>query len=73
MKKLTEIQTAHMVRNAARQPTERKKTIENCITDIKYNEDAVLKEFGVDVKEQFACISARVLEQPSLAYGQNKV
>ncbi|XP_025198780.1 protein argonaute-2-like [Melanaphis sacchari] len=72
LKKLTEMQTATMVRNAARPPAERRQTIENCIKDIKYNQDPVLNDFGIDVKEQFASIPARVLDQPDLAYGQNK-
>lgn len=73
MKKLTENQTAQMVKNAARPPAERRQTIENCIKDIKYNQDPVLKEFGIDVHEQFATIPGRVLDQPSLAYYQNRV
>ncbi|VVC24908.1 Hypothetical protein CINCED_3A021441 [Cinara cedri] len=72
MKKLTENQTAQMVKNAARPPTERRQTIENCIKDIKYNQDPVLREFGIDVHEHFATIPGRVLDQPSLAYYQNK-
>lgn len=59
-----------MVKNAARPPAERRQTIETCIRDIKYNQDPVLREFGIEVKEQFATVPARVLEQPSLAYGQ---
>lgn len=73
MKKLSEVQTASMVRNAARPPAERRQTIENCIKDIQYNSDNVLKEFGIEVTEQFASIPARVLDQPSLAYAHNKV
>lgn len=73
LKKLSEVQTAAMVKNAARPPGERRQTIENCIKDITYNKDPVLKDFGIEVKEQFASIPARVLDQPSLAYAQNKV
>ncbi|XP_016662198.1 protein argonaute-2 isoform X1 [Acyrthosiphon pisum] len=72
LKKLSEIQTAAMVKNAARPPGERRQTIENCIRDIAYNKDPVLKDFGIEVKEHFASIPARVLDQPSLAYAQNK-
>nr|QEI10611.1 argonaute 2 X2 [Myzus persicae] len=72
LKKLSEVQTAAMVKNAARPPGERRQTIENCIKDINYNDDNVLKDFGIEVTEQFASIPARVLDQPSLAYAQNK-
>lgn len=62
-----------MVRNAARPPNERQKAIENCIHDIKYNGDKVLKEFGINIQEQFASIKARILDQPYLSYAQNQV
>lgn len=68
MKKLTENQTANMVRNSARPPRERRQTIEDCIKDVKYNQDPVLREFGIEVKEQFASIPARILDQPLLSY-----
>jgi len=73
LKKLTENQTALMVKNAARPPSERRQTIENCIKNINYSEDEVLKEFGIEVQNKFASIPARILDQPSLAYAQNKV
>lgn len=72
LKKLSEMQTAAMVKNAARPPAERRQTIENCIRDIRYNQDPVLNEFGISVTEQFASIPARVLDQPFLAYAQNR-
>ncbi|KAF0756787.1 protein argonaute-2-like, partial [Aphis craccivora] len=71
MKKLTDMQTGNMVKNAARPPTERKQAIANSLRNIKYSQDPVLKEFGVDIKEQFASVPARVLDQPSLAYAHN--
>lgn len=73
MKKLSENQTAVMVKNAARPPAERRQTIENCIKDIRYNQDPVLKDFGIEVQEQFAKIPARVLDQPTLAYAQKVI
>jgi len=72
LKKLSEMQTANMVRNAARPPAERRQTIENCIKDIKYNQDPVLVEFGITVTENFASIPARVLPQPVLAYANGE-
>ncbi|XP_026820735.1 protein argonaute-2-like [Rhopalosiphum maidis] len=72
LKKLSEMQTATMVRNAARPPAERRQTIENCIKDIKYNQDPVLNEFGISVTENFASIPARVLPQPVLSYANGE-
>jgi len=69
---LTENQTANMVKHAARPPSERRQTIENSITEIKYNNDNVLKDFGIEVGNKFTSVPARVLDQPSLAY-KNKV
>lgn len=62
-----------MVKNSARPPVDRQESIYGCIKEIQYNQDAVLKEFGIEVSEQFASVPARVLEQPSLSYWQNKV
>ncbi|VVC42413.1 Hypothetical protein CINCED_3A015370 [Cinara cedri] len=72
MRKLTENQSAQMIKNAVRPPKERQHTIEKCINDMKYNQDPVLREFGINVQEKFACIPARILDQPSLTYFQNK-
>jgi len=69
---LTENQTANMVKHAARPPNERRQTIENCISDIKYNSDDVLRDFGIEVGNRFTSVPARILDQPSLAY-KNKV
>jgi len=73
LKKLSEMQTATMVRNAARPPAERRQTIENCIKDIKYNQDPVLNEFGIEVSDKFAEIPARVLPQPILSYANGVI
>ncbi|XP_050538341.1 protein argonaute-2-like isoform X4 [Daktulosphaira vitifoliae] len=68
MKKLTEMQTSNMVKNAARPPSDRRNNIENSIKEINYNADPVLKEFGIEIQESFANIPARVLDQPVLSY-----
>ncbi|XP_050530868.1 protein argonaute-2-like isoform X2 [Daktulosphaira vitifoliae] len=71
-KKLTENQTANLVKIAARPPSERRCSIENSIKEINYNHDLVLKEFGIEVQQCFASIPARVLDQPSLIYCAQK-
>ncbi|XP_027849145.2 protein argonaute-2-like isoform X2 [Aphis gossypii] len=71
LKKLTDTQIGIMIKNTARPPTERRQAIANSLRDIKYSQDPVLKEFGVDIKEQFVSVPARVLDQPSLAYAHN--
>lgn len=67
------MQTGIMLKNVVCPPRERQLAIENSIKNINYSQDPVLKEFGVDITEQFASIPARVLDQPSLTYAQNKV
>lgn len=73
LKKLTENQTAAMVKNASRPPAERKENIKSCIQNIKYPEDDVLKDFGIEVSGNFVSVPARVLDQPSLFYAYKKV
>ncbi|VVC37415.1 Argonaute linker 2 domain,Ribonuclease H-like domain,PAZ domain,Piwi domain,Argonaute, linker 1 [Cinara cedri] len=70
--KLTDNQTARMVRSATRPPAERRQKIENFIEDIKYNNDLVLKEFGINIHEKFDRVLARVLDEPYLAYYHNR-
>jgi len=67
------MQTGIMLKNTVYFPGERQQAIENSIKNINYSQDPVLKEFGIDIIEQFASIPARVLDQPSLTYAQNKV
>lgn len=73
LKNSSEMQTGIMVKNAVCPPREQRQDIENSLKNINYSQDPVLKEFGIDIKEQFASIPARVLDQPSLTYAQNKV
>ncbi|KAF0766388.1 protein argonaute-2-like [Aphis craccivora] len=72
LKNLSDMQTGIMLKNVVCPPRERQLAIENSIKNINYSQDPVLKEFGVDITEQFASIPARVLDQPSLTYAQNK-
>ncbi|CAH1731499.1 unnamed protein product [Aphis gossypii] len=71
-KNLSEMQTGIMLKNTVYPPRERQQAIKNSIKNMNYSQDPVLKEFGIDIKEQFASIPARVLDQPSLTYAQNK-
>ncbi|XP_025202202.1 protein argonaute-2-like [Melanaphis sacchari] len=72
LKKLTEKQNNSMAKNTVRPPVERRQAIESAFRNIRFDEDPVLKEFGISIKEQFASVPARVLDQPFLAYAENR-
>lgn len=72
-RKMTENQTAEMVRNAARPPHERKSRILESVKRVNYNQDQCIKEFGFQVMDDhFQKVPARVLEPPKLEYFGNR-
>lgn len=67
--KLNDLQTANMIKETAVPPALRKGMIEKHIKDINFNQDPVLKEFGVKVESNLHQIEqARVLPPPTLVY-----
>lgn len=72
-RKMTENQTAEMVRNAARPPQERKLRIMETVQRVNYNRDQCINEFGIQVvADQFQRVPARVLDPPKLEYFGNR-
>ncbi|VVC34538.1 Piwi domain,Ribonuclease H-like domain,PAZ domain,Protein argonaute, N-terminal [Cinara cedri] len=67
--KITKFPSVKFVKNAAQSPNEGRSNIKN---DTKYNDEKVLNKFDIKVHKKLATIPARVLDQPSLAYFQNK-
>lgn len=49
--------------------------IKRLLPDTRRNNEInpAMQEFGVQIEEQMVCIPARVLEEPTLAHGQNIV
>lgn len=72
-KKMTENQTAEMVRNAAKPPDVRKARIMESIQKVNYNQDPCISEFGIHVvDDHFQRVPARVLDPPRLEYYGNR-
>ena len=69
-KKLTDKQTAEMIKFTAIKPEERMKRIQQGLRDLNNNGkgDPFAKAFGITVEDNFQKISGRVLPAPKLAY-----
>jgi len=68
-RKLNEIQTSNMVRNAATSTEVRKTKIMNMVKTVNLNNDPVVRAFGIDVGSEFEQVRARLLQPPALEYG----
>lgn len=71
MKKCTETQTRNMIREAATSTDRRKAKIMDLLQKIDYNRSETVCGFGLHVSNKFAEIPARILEPPTLEYGNN--
>lgn len=68
VKKLTEDQTANMIRNTAKKPDERRGTVMNIMKDCKFHADPYVKGFGIEVDPQMVTLEGRVLTTPGILY-----
>ena len=68
MKKLTDIQTASMIRYTAKPAYERKKEILDVVRGAEFQRDTILKEFGIGVNTSMVEVTGRVLNPPVLKY-----
>ncbi|XP_077287385.1 protein argonaute-2-like isoform X2 [Arctopsyche grandis] len=67
-------QTKNLIYKAATKPPIRKNKIYGIMHKANYNEDPVVKAFGLSVGKEFEKAPARILNAPTLAYnGQNVV
>nr|WJM99327.1 AGO2 protein 2097 [Hypothenemus hampei] len=73
-RKMTENQTAKMIRYSATSTDIRKNKIMNGLQTANYNQNStVSQEFGFSVGNQFQKLDARVLDPPSLKYSRRSV
>ncbi|XP_076181590.1 argonaute 2 [Ptiloglossa arizonensis] len=73
-KKMDEVQTTKMIREAATNTQKRKEKILNGFANMKLNEQPTLaKEFNLSVEGNFEKIPARVLKAPILKYKEREV
>ena len=68
-KKLTEKETADMIKQTAVKATERLNYIQNWITSSSIEKDPVLKEYNIKIDLKAIELTGRVLEAPDIQYG----
>ena len=67
-KKLTDRQTADVIKHTAVKATDRLNYIQNWINISNINKDPILKEFNIDVSLKVTELDGRVLEAPDIVY-----
>ena len=73
VKKLTDMQTAQMIRQTAKPADEREERIKSIVNEAKFNDDPLVKEFGMTISSEMISVPARVLQPPTLQYDQNTI
>ncbi|KAL0831464.1 hypothetical protein ABMA28_002265 [Loxostege sticticalis] len=71
-KQLNEMQLSTMVRQAATPPDERKKKIEEVISDMNYSKNEYFQKFGLQISDKFYPVDAKVLHPPKLDVGTGR-
>lgn len=71
-KKLSENQTAQMIRQTCMPPAERKRSIEQMVRLARFTEDPFLKNFGLQLSPQMLAIDGRILPTPGIVYSSNQ-
>ncbi|XP_045828871.1 protein argonaute 5 isoform X2 [Trifolium pratense] len=67
-KRLNEEQVTNLLRATCQRPHQREQDIKNIVKQHRFNSDKVVKEFGINVREDLALVDARVLTPPTLKY-----
>jgi eukaryotic translation initiation factor 2C len=73
VKKLTEQQTAQMIRQTARSASEREREIKQIISEAAFSDDPYVKEFELTIDPTMCKVTGRVLPAPHLITGDNSV
>ncbi|KAL1857831.1 Protein argonaute [Paecilomyces lecythidis] len=71
--KLSEYQTAKMIKFAVSRPAERLKSIEKCKETLSHGDDPVLASFGMKVENNMIKTKARLLPNPEVQFGNQKL
>ena len=69
IRKLTDLQTSAMIKSTSRSAPEREKEIVNLVKKANFKDDPFLQEFGLKVNDSLMKIKGRVLDAPTLQYG----
>ena len=68
------VQTAEIIKTAAKKPADRMGWIEACINKHpNLPDDPTLKDFGMNVEGKMVDVKGRHLPPPTLQYGRNQV
>ncbi|CAJ2646918.1 unnamed protein product [Trifolium pratense] len=67
-KRLNEEQVTNLLRATCQRPHQREQDIKNIVKQHRFNSYKVVKEFGINVREDLALVDARVLTPPTLKY-----
>ncbi len=68
------VQTAEIIKTAAKKPADRMGWIEACINKhANLPDDPTLKDFGMNVEGKMVDVKGRHLPPPTLQYGRNQV
>ena len=73
VKKLTDIQTAKMIRHTVQPADVRERRVNGIVKEAKFSADPLVKEFGMTVSSEMVSVPARVLKPPTLQYDQNRI
>ncbi|KAI1456275.1 Piwi-domain-containing protein [Annulohypoxylon moriforme] len=71
--KLNTKQTTDMIKRAATRPNQRRTDIMEGIKRIKWPEDQYLKAFGIKIDSNMVVTDARVLQNPEVAFANQKI
>ncbi|KAK4336898.1 hypothetical protein RND71_043463 [Anisodus tanguticus] len=69
IKKLTDMQTATMIKATAKSAPEREMEINKLVEKAGFHKDPFVQEFGLQVSKSMLEVKGRVLQPPSLQYG----
>lgn len=72
-RKVTDKQVVSVIKFACQKPDVRKSTIDQSVARSQFQQDGFAKAFGVEVDPRMMQVKARVLPEPDVIYGQNKV
>ncbi|KAI0165272.1 Piwi-domain-containing protein [Hypoxylon sp. FL1284] len=71
--KLNAQQTSDMIRFAATKPPKRREDIMEGVTHLKWAEDPCLQAFGIKIDRNMAVSQAKLLRNPEITFGNQKV
>ena len=70
--KMDERQTSNMIKFAVTPPQERLVAVQNGLNMLDWNNDPVLKHFGVEIDTKKTVVDARVITAPKVQFGQGE-